>query len=56
VGFSKPGIIRFPFEKTAFFNQKAFLCRVNEKFPQTEESLGARAAGIAVNSVCWIKD
>jgi hypothetical protein len=56
VGFSKPGIIRFPFEKTAFFNQKAFLCRVNEKFPQTEESLGARAAGIAANSVRWIKD
>jgi hypothetical protein len=55
VSFSKPGIIRFPFEKTAFFNRKSFLCRINEKFPQTEEELGARAVGIAENSVQWIK-
>ncbi|MDD3253345.1 MAG: hypothetical protein PHV18_12390 [Lachnospiraceae bacterium] len=54
VGFAKPGVIRFPFEKTAFFNQKSFLCRVNEKFPQITEELTGRAEGIAENSVEWV--
>jgi hypothetical protein len=55
VGFEKPGIIRFPFEKTALYNRKAFLCRVNGRFPQVEESLEDRAEGIRENSVSWIK-
>lgn len=54
VGFANPGIIRFPFEKTAFFNRKAFLYRVNEKFPQITQELSGRAEGIAANSVDWL--
>lgn len=54
VGFEKPGIIRFPFEKTAFFNRKSFLYRVNEKFPQVTEELKGRAEGILKNSVSWV--
>lgn len=54
VGFDHPGVIRFPFEKTAFFNQKAFLYRVHRRFPQTTEELGERALGIRENSPEWI--
>lgn len=55
VGFSKPGVIRFPFEKTAFFNQKAFLYRVHPVLPQITEELHGRAEGIAEPSVAWIR-
>lgn len=55
VGFDKPGVIRFPFEKTAFFNQKAWLCRINEKFPQIPGELRDRAEGIEENSVDWVR-
>ena len=55
VGFSKPGVIRFPFEKTAFFNQRAYLYRVNEKLPQVTEELNGRAEGVAELSIAWVK-
>ncbi len=54
VGFSRPGVIRFPFEKTAFFNQKSFLFRIHGQFPQVDAELGARAVGIRENSVVWM--
>ena len=53
--FSFPGIIRWPFEKTAFFNQKACFLRVNESFPQISEELSGRAFGIRENSLKWIQ-
>lgn len=55
VGFSRPGVIRFPFEKTAFFNRRAFLCRINGRFPQTGEEISDRSASVAENSVEWIR-
>jgi len=55
-GFSKPGVIRFPFEKTAFFNQRAYLYRVNEKLPQITEELSGRATSVAEPSVSWVKE
>ncbi len=54
VGFQNPGLIRFPFEKTCFFNQKAFLCRVNRHLPQVSAELGARALGIGEASLDWL--
>lgn len=54
VGFSKPGVIRFPFEKTAYFNQKAYLCRVHRRFPQVPQEIGSRASGVEDDSVLWI--
>lgn len=54
VGFKEPGVIRFPFEKTTYFNQKAFLCRVNKRFPQTAGEIKDRAVGIGEDSVEWI--
>ena len=50
-GFGNPGVIRFPFEKTAYFNQKAFFCRIHRKFPQITEELAGRGAGILQDSV-----
>lgn len=50
-GFGNPGVIRFPFEKTAFFNQKAFLYRINKRFPQITEELHDRAISISADSV-----
>ena len=54
VGFAHPGVIRFPFEKTTLFNQKALLCRVHARFPQTAKELQERAVGIQKASVAWI--
>lgn len=53
VGFSKPGVIRFPFEKTAFFNQQSFLVRVHESLPQVTEELSDRAESVKESSVVW---
>lgn len=55
-GFSNPGVIRFPFEKTCFFNQKAFLCRVHKNFPQVMAELGERAVGVSAFSPEWLRD
>ena len=55
VGFSKPGVIRFPFEKTAFFNQKSLMVRVNGKLSQITEELAERAESISEPSVAWVQ-
>lgn len=54
VGFQTPTVVRWPFEKTAFFNQKSYMYRINEKFSQITEELKGRAEGIAENSVEFI--
>lgn len=54
VGFDNPGVIRFPFEKTAYFNQKSWLYRIHEKFPQIPGDLKERAESIEENSVEWM--
>ena len=53
-GFANPGVIRFPFEKTAFFNQGSFFLRINKTFPQTTQELHERACGVHQNSVDWM--
>lgn len=52
--FKRPTVIRWPFEKTVFFNRKSCLYRVNEAFSQISEEIKERASGIAENSVDWI--
>lgn len=49
--FKTPTVIRWPFEKTAFFNQKSSFYRVNERFSQLSEELKGKATAIPVNSV-----
>lgn len=55
VGFSRPDVIRFPFEKTAFFNQKSRMVRVNETFPQITKELAERAEGVKESSAAWVQ-
>ena len=45
-GFKYPTVMRWPFEKVAFFNQKACLYRVNRHLSQVPEELGERAVGV----------
>lgn len=43
VGFQYPQVIRWPFERTAFYNRKAVFVRVHSKFPQIEAELADKA-------------
>ncbi len=54
VGMSYPGIIRFPFEKMAYYNQKAFLYRVHPRLYQLGEEIADRSRGIAENPVDFL--
>ena len=54
-GFQLPKLIRWPFEKTVFFNKKAHMYRVNETFAQISEDIGERAVSVQVNSVDFIR-
>lgn len=51
VSFQYPSVIRWPFEKTAFLNQKASFVRVNSKFFQLSEELSGKGISIAQNPV-----
>lgn len=55
VGFKNPGVVRFAFEKTVFFNQKAKMYRVNQTFAQISEELQGKAVPVAGNSVEWVR-
>ena len=54
-GFLLPKLIRWPFEKTVFFNKKAHMYRVNETFAQVSEDIGDRAVSVRENSVDFVK-
>lgn len=46
VGLKYPSVIRWPFEKTAFFNQKACLFRVHHKLYQLTEELNGKGYAV----------
>lgn len=54
VGMRFPTVIRWPFEKVAFFNEKAYFCRVNEKLYQLTKELSEKGCGIAKNAIDWL--
>lgn len=54
-GMAYPGIIRFPFEKMAYYNRKAFLCRVHPQLYQLGEEIGDRGFGIAEDPVDFLE-
>lgn len=54
-GFKMPTIIRWPFEKTVFFNRKAFMYRINRKFAQISEEIRERTVPVAVDSLEFIR-
>lgn len=51
-----PTIIRWPFEKVAFYNQKAVLIRVNDKLYHIPEELMEKGISIASNAIDWIME
>ncbi len=53
VGFAFPQVIRWPFEKTVLYNQKAFFIRINEQFPQIDETIADRAVSVPENPVSF---
>ena len=46
VGFMNPMLIRFPFEKTVFLNQKSKMYRIHPLFPQVTAEIGERGTAI----------
>lgn len=56
VGMQCPSVIRFPFEKVAFFNQKASFWRINENLYQLSEEIKGKGTSISKNAIDWLKD
>lgn len=54
--FQYPQVIRWAFEKTAFYNMKSTLLRISSKFPQLPAELSERGISIAKNPVELIND
>lgn len=54
VGMQFPSVIRWPFEKVAFFNNKASFVRVNERLYQLTAELASKGVGISQNAIEWI--
>ncbi len=54
VGMQFPSVIRWPFEKVAYFNNKASFVRVNERLYQLTAELASKGVGIAQNAIEWI--
>lgn len=51
VGVKHPSVIRWPFEKTVFYNQKAKMFRIHKVLYQINEEIAERACGCKCHSV-----
>ncbi len=56
VGMKFPSVIRFPFEKVAYFNQKAKFYRINKNLYHLTEELAGKGVGIADNAIDWLRN
>lgn len=56
VGMRFPAVIRWPFEKIAYFNQKATLFRIHSKLYQTAEEIKDRSFGIESGPMEFLKE
>lgn len=54
VNLTYPSVIRFPFEKIAFYNQKSYFVRVNEKLYQLSQELQGKGISIEKNAIDWL--
>lgn len=54
VGLKFPSVIRWPFEKVAFYNQKSYFCRVHENLYQLTPELSLKGCGISKNAIEWL--
>ena len=48
-------VIRWPLEKTVFFNKKAHMYRINGEFPQISDEIGDKAQAVRENSVEFVE-
>lgn len=53
-GFATPTVMRWPFEKIIYFNQKSRLYRINESFYQLPKEAEERGISVHENSVRWM--
>ena len=56
VGMKYPTVIRWPFEKTVFFNKKAVMYRVHDRLYQITEELKDKAYCICQNPLDFVKE
>ena len=56
VGMKYPTVIRWPFEKITFFNQKAELFRVHSRLYQMTEEIKERGFGICQSPQVFLKE
>ncbi len=55
VGMRFPTVIRWPFEKIVYFNQKAFLFRIHSRLYQTAQEIKERSRGIQASVPDFLK-
>ncbi len=55
VGLQCPSVIRFPFEKIGYYNQKSDFIRVHEKLYQLTEGIAGRGLSVPENAVRWLE-
>lgn len=56
VGLKYPAVIRFPFEKTVYFNQSADFVRVHDKLFQLPAELGGRGTSVKADAPLLLAD
>ena len=56
VGMNLPNIIRWPFEKIAFYNQKASFFRINESLYQMTEDLSDKGISVGLNAIDFLHE
>lgn len=55
-GFLIPNLIRWPFEKVTFINQKSVLYRINGQLPQLPENISERAVAVSESSYDFLQE
>ncbi len=56
VGMRFPSVIRWPFERVAFLNQKARFYRIHETLYQLDEKLSGKGCGFSKNAIDWLSE
>lgn len=55
-GFMQPTVIRWPFEKTAAINQKAYLYRIHKTFYQISDEIREKATAVKADSAIFFAE
>lgn len=55
-GFNMPNLMRWPFERIAYLNNKAKIYRINEIFPQLDEKIGDKGVSVQETAISFINN